>query len=105
MFSRFTKRGFCQLKQKLESVIPKKLKEFKEVKDTYGNKKIGEITVGQVLGGMRGLTGLFYDTSKLDAQQVIFKIINRELCLETIIYSNYAINLNIKALKSQFQRL
>lgn len=67
---KYTKKNFCQLKHKFTSVIPARLKEFKHVKDTYSNKKIGEITVGQVLGGMRGMTGMFYETSKLDAQKV-----------------------------------
>ena len=48
--------------------------EFKEIKEAYGNKKLGEYTVGQVMGGMRGMTGLFYETSKLDAQKVYILI-------------------------------
>lgn len=65
------KRGFCILKDRMRQVIPIKLKELKEVKEQYGEKKIGEIKVSQVLGGMRGLTGLFYETSKLDANKGI----------------------------------
>lgn len=34
---------------------------MKEHKDT----KIGDVTVGQVVGGMRGLPGMLYETSKL----------------------------------------
>jgi citrate synthase len=70
MFFKTTKRNFCLMKQKLHSVIPQRVQEFKKVKEVYGNKKIGEITVNQVLGGMRGITGLFYETSKLDSQLV-----------------------------------
>lgn len=66
-----TRRGFCLLKERMKQVIPGRMKEFKEVKELYGEKKIGEIKVGQVLGGMRGMTGLFYETSKLDAQKGI----------------------------------
>jgi citrate synthase len=62
------KRGFCLLKERIRQILPEKLKEFKEVKEQFGEKKIGEIKVSQVLGGMRGMTGLFYETSKLDAQ-------------------------------------
>lgn len=65
------KKTFCQLKQKIHEVLPNKLKEFKHVKEHYGDKKIGEIKVSQVLGGMRGMTGLFYETSKLDSQKGI----------------------------------
>ena len=65
------KRGFCMLKERMRQVIPGKLKELKEVKEIYGDKSLGEIKVSQVLGGMRGMTGLFYETSKLDANKGI----------------------------------
>jgi len=32
---------------------------------------IGEVSVAQVLGGMRGLPGMLYETSKLDANEGI----------------------------------
>ena len=54
------------LKDRMKEVIPIKLKELKEVKEQYGEKKLGDIKVNQVLGGMRGMIGLFYETSKLD---------------------------------------
>jgi len=66
----FSRRGFCILRDEMHRIIPARLKEFKQVKDTYGAKKLGDITVGQVMGGMRGMAGLFYETSKLDAQKV-----------------------------------
>lgn len=59
------------LKERIRQVMPGKMKELKEVKEQFGDKKIGEIKVSQVLGGMRGMTGLFYETSKLDAQKGI----------------------------------
>ena len=31
----------------------------------HGKTKIGEVTVGSVVGGMRGLPGMLYETSKL----------------------------------------
>jgi hypothetical protein len=71
-----SRKGFCLLKDRLHHIIPQRLKEFKEVKEKYGHKKLGDITVGQVLGGMRGMTGLFYETSKLDAQKVFYPFIN-----------------------------
>lgn len=60
-----------QLKNKFREVIPNKLKELKEVRETYGDKKLGDITVSQVIGGMRGMKALFYDGSKLDAEKGI----------------------------------
>jgi citrate synthase len=70
-FYNTTRRGFCLLKQRMKQVIPPKIQELKEVKELYGDRKIGDIKVSQVLGGMRGITGLFYETSKLDAQKGI----------------------------------
>ncbi len=69
---KYSKKGICQLKDRLTQIIPTKLKEYKEVKEQYGSKKLAEVTVGQVMGGMRGMPGLFYETSKLDA----FKVYN-----------------------------
>jgi citrate synthase len=66
-----SKRGFCQLKDRIRQILPHKLEEMKEIKAHYGEKKIGEIKVSQVLGGMRGMTGLFYETSKLDSHSGI----------------------------------
>jgi citrate synthase len=55
----------------MKEIIPKKLEEFNRVKKEYGDKVIGHVTVSQVLGGMRGINGLFYETSKLDANEGI----------------------------------
>lgn len=46
----------------------KKVKEFKEV---YGSKVIGEITIDQVYGGMRGMKSLVTETSHLDPEDGI----------------------------------
>jgi len=35
------------------------------LKKEYSDVKVGEITVGQVIGGMRGMLGMVYETSKL----------------------------------------
>jgi citrate synthase len=67
----FSKKSFCQLKERVRAILPAKLKELKDVKEQYGEKKLGDIKVSQVIGGMRGMTGLFYETSKLDAQKGI----------------------------------
>jgi citrate synthase len=61
----------CELKQRLREVIPKQIQEFKEVKAKYGDKVVSEVKVSQILGGMRGIPGLFYETSKLDANKGI----------------------------------
>ncbi|XP_067130691.1 probable citrate synthase 2, mitochondrial [Centruroides vittatus] len=46
----------------------KRVKEFREV---YGSKVIGEITIEQVYGGMRGMRSLVTETSHLDPEDGI----------------------------------
>ena len=54
------------LRKKMEQVIPEKQKQLINIRKKWGNESLGEITVDQVIGGMRGMKALFYDTSKLD---------------------------------------
>ena len=49
----------------MEEVIAKRQVEVKEFNKEHGKTVIGEVTVGQVIGGMRGLPGMLYETSKL----------------------------------------
>lgn len=44
---------------------------FTAFKKEHANTKLGEITVGSVAGGMRGMMGLLYETSKLHPIQGI----------------------------------
>ena len=60
-----------QLKQKIQEVLLTKIAEFKDVKTRLGDKVLAEVKVSQVLGGMRGINGLFYEGSKLDANKGI----------------------------------
>ena len=53
------------LKDKVAHKIAEQQKVFNTFKKEYGNQKVGEITVGSVVGGMRGMLGLVYETSKL----------------------------------------
>ena len=42
------------------------------IKKTYGGSAIGNpVTVNMVLGGMRGITGMLYETSLLDPDEGI----------------------------------
>lgn len=84
------KRAFSvALKQKMEEVVVKRQAELKEFNKEFGNTKIAEITVSQVIGGMRAMPGMLYETSKLHNTEGItyrgydlFKI--RELAPKTI---------------------
>ena len=42
-----------------------------EFRKEHANTVIGEVSVAQVLGGMRGLPGMLYETSKLDPNEGI----------------------------------
>merc|ERR1712165_410349 len=59
------------LKSALAEKIPVVQEEVKAFRKQYGDKKIGEITVGQLYGGMRGMKGLVTETSVLDADEGI----------------------------------
>src|SRR3954466_420244 len=45
--------------------------EIKDILKEHGSKTIGEVQLGQVYQGMRGITGLVSETSLLDAQEGI----------------------------------
>jgi len=72
----FTKRAFSSnhvsvLHQKMQHVVAKRQKEFAEFKKEYSNDSLGNVNIGQVIGGMRGLPGMLYETSNLDANEGI----------------------------------
>ncbi len=46
-------------------------KEFQRLKTQFSDKVIGQVTIGQVLEGMKGIPALVTDTSKLDANEGI----------------------------------
>ncbi|KAJ9493547.1 citrate synthase [Exophiala xenobiotica] len=58
------------LKSTLESVIPEKRELLKQVK-SHADKKIGEINVGMVIGGMRTMKSMVWEGSVLDADEGI----------------------------------
>jgi citrate synthase len=55
------------LAKKIEEHRPRTQKLLKE----HGNVKIGEVTIGQAIGGARGIRGLVTDVSYLDAEEGI----------------------------------
>jgi len=58
------------LKATLRSVIPEKQELLKQVK-AQSDKKVGDVTVGQVIGGMRTLKSMVWEGSVLDANEGI----------------------------------
>lgn len=66
--------GQTNLKKVMAEIIPQKQAELKEVKEKYGDKVVGQYTVKQVIGGMRGMKGLMSDLSRCDPYQgIIFR--------------------------------
>ena len=55
----------------VSALVPKLRADLKDLKATYGSKSLGDVKVEQVIGGMRGMTGLLTETSILDANEGI----------------------------------
>ncbi len=56
-----------KLRRKIEEHRPRVMKLLKE----HGDKVVGEVTIGQVIGGMRGVKSLITDISYLDPEEGI----------------------------------
>lgn len=73
-----------ELKSVLKQVIPERRELFKKVK-AKGDQKLGEVTVANVIGGMRGLKAMQWDASVLDANSGIrFYGLTIKDCLEKL---------------------
>ncbi len=57
------------LQEKLAKLIPPLREEIKSIVKNHGDQVIGEVTIGQAYGGMRGVKGLICDTSLVEADQ------------------------------------
>ena len=59
------------LKARMEQVIADRQKEVMEFRKEHANTVVDQVTVGQIIGGMRGIPGMLYETSKLDPMEGI----------------------------------
>ncbi|XP_065872872.1 citrate synthase, mitochondrial isoform X2 [Euphorbia lathyris] len=59
------------LHSQLKELIPEQQERLKKLKQEHGKVQLGNITVDMVLGGMRGMTGLLWETSLLDPDEGI----------------------------------
>lgn len=57
--------------EELVEIIPQRLELAKKLKSDYGDKKLGDIQVSHVFGGMRGLKAMLWDPSVLDSEEGI----------------------------------
>ncbi|KAF4361765.1 hypothetical protein F8388_017907 [Cannabis sativa] len=59
------------LLSQLRELIPQQQERLKKLKSEHGKVQLGNITVDMVIGGMRGMTGLLWETSLLDPDEGI----------------------------------
>ncbi|PWA98821.1 citrate synthase, mitochondrial [Artemisia annua] len=59
------------IRSHLKELIPEQQDRLKKIKSEYGKVQLGNITVDMVLGGVRGMTGLLWETSLLDPDKGI----------------------------------
>ncbi|XP_010928809.1 citrate synthase, mitochondrial [Elaeis guineensis] len=59
------------LHSQLKDMIPEQQERLKKLKAENGKVQLGNITVDMVIGGMRGMTGLLWETSLLDPDEGI----------------------------------
>lgn len=59
------------LKATLKALIPARRDELVNLKKNYGDVRVDEITVGSIIGGMRGNKSMFWDGTTLDPQEGI----------------------------------
>jgi AraC-like DNA-binding protein len=60
-----------ELKEAFAASLPKEQTRVKALKQEHGSKEIHSVNVNMVIGGMRGITGLLYETSLLDPEEGI----------------------------------
>ncbi|KAL2707239.1 Citrate synthase [Kluyveromyces marxianus] len=66
-----TSRRLLSLKAALSEVIPEKREEFLRIKKDYSNVKVGDITVGSIINGMRGNQSMYWESTTLDPAEGI----------------------------------
>ncbi|ONH66142.1 Citrate synthase, mitochondrial [Cyberlindnera fabianii] len=64
--ARFYSSAEKTLKSRFAEQIPEKVEEIKALKKEYGKTVIGEVTLDQAYGGMRGIKGIVWEGSVLD---------------------------------------
>jgi|TARA_B110000977_G_scaffold74126_1_gene100257 citrate synthase len=59
------------IKEALAAAIPVQQERLRKIKAAHGEKSLGETTVNMAMGGMRGITGMVWETSLLDSEDGI----------------------------------
>ncbi|KAG9137249.1 hypothetical protein Leryth_023707, partial [Lithospermum erythrorhizon] len=66
-----TSSSDLDLRSQLSELIPEQQERLKKLKSEHGKVQLGNITLDMVLGGMRGMVGLLWETSLLDPDEGI----------------------------------
>ncbi|CCE66208.1 hypothetical protein TPHA_0P00500 [Tetrapisispora phaffii CBS 4417] len=61
-------RGVKNLKTRLTELIPEKKEELLNIKSKFNNVKVGDITIGSIIGGMRNNSSMFWQSTTLDPE-------------------------------------
>merc|ERR1712226_1655629 len=64
-------RSVKTLQERVTELIPEKQAEIVAFRKKHNDTKIGDINVGMVYGGMRGMKAMVWETSVLDADEGI----------------------------------
>lgn len=64
-------RRILDLKKAIAEAIPEKREELLQLKKQYSDVKLGDITVGSLIGGMRGNRAMLWESTTLDPEQGI----------------------------------
>ena len=64
------RRNYSQLKESLKDLIPIKQQKLQSVKQK-SSETIDKVTIGQTIGGMRGIKSMLWDISLLDSEEGI----------------------------------
>lgn len=67
----YSAAGNSQLKERIREILPEKQQAVQTLRKEHGDFVLGNYTVAQAYGGMRGIIGLVYETSLLDANEGI----------------------------------
>lgn len=62
------RKNFASMQQRFAEILPETKDRLAAVRKNHGHKVLGQITIDQIIGGMRGIKGLLTETSRLDAQ-------------------------------------
>jgi hypothetical protein len=60
-----------ELKASFAQALPREQERLKAIKAEHGTKELHSVNVNMVVGGMRGITGMLYETSLLDVDDGI----------------------------------